>query len=436
MAENTDLAKVRGAYESGDSIFISIIDEGTEDALVPASGWIDEEAKLHLVARDFDDNKTYSLELGSDPTEPIEAKVEDGIEAGGEPLGGTVKAEDGKLLVSEIVQPVGPVPVAEFDGVAYFHKQEFDLEAIAAAGFEQQHVVCLNLLTGEIYSDFPGYKIAYMATQSYGPNTECAVNLHAGLQTSSGSPKDYTIFPNPVRPVDYTSKSFVCTDADTVDDGEIHLPTCSAYYGFLSEDGKTFISYYNLKGEGPAEVAPVTKIKDASNHEAEIHDARIPEVSAEDVGKVLGVNEQNALAFIEATGGEKTYDGSSVSTVADLLALIGIDMTPEEVNAGGFYKISGLYNAGILVPFADKIFIVAGKRPGQQLDVELMYYGLQPAGLTLYIYSDLNATLGSVQPLTQQLVPIVPQDTSKVYVLQCINGALTWIEEPDAVEIG
>ena len=55
LAENTDLLKLRGAYEAGEAIYFSIIDDETEDALVQATGWIDEESKLHLVARDMDD---------------------------------------------------------------------------------------------------------------------------------------------------------------------------------------------------------------------------------------------------------------------------------------------------------------------------------------------------------------------------------------------
>ena len=42
LAESTDFAKVRGAYDSGDSIFLSIIDEGAQEALIPASGWVDD----------------------------------------------------------------------------------------------------------------------------------------------------------------------------------------------------------------------------------------------------------------------------------------------------------------------------------------------------------------------------------------------------------
>lgn len=86
MDPSTDVAKLRGAYESGDSIFVSVIDDETKDALVPASGWLDEENELHLVARDLDDGKTYTVLVGEDVTEPAEATVEDKIEINGEEI--------------------------------------------------------------------------------------------------------------------------------------------------------------------------------------------------------------------------------------------------------------------------------------------------------------------------------------------------------------
>lgn len=81
LDRHTDMAKVRGAYDSGDNIFLSIIDEGTSEALVPASGWIDEENRLHLIARDFDDDKTYELLIEENAHE-ADVEIVDGIEMG------------------------------------------------------------------------------------------------------------------------------------------------------------------------------------------------------------------------------------------------------------------------------------------------------------------------------------------------------------------
>ena len=85
LAENTDPTFVRRAYEAGDQIYVSIIDAQTKDALVPASGWIDEEGKLHLIARDFDDDKTYTVAITDSPLASeidIEAEVDDGVKIG------------------------------------------------------------------------------------------------------------------------------------------------------------------------------------------------------------------------------------------------------------------------------------------------------------------------------------------------------------------
>lgn len=81
MDPATDLRALRGAYDAGDSIFFSIVEEGTSEALVPASGWVDGESKMHLVARDFDDERTYKVELGLEAHEP-EVEVSDSIVLG------------------------------------------------------------------------------------------------------------------------------------------------------------------------------------------------------------------------------------------------------------------------------------------------------------------------------------------------------------------
>ena len=78
----TDFARLRGAYDSGDTIYLSLIGEGYGEALIPASGWVDENDELHLVARDFDDGETYTIDLALNAHEAT-VDVYDGIEIAG-----------------------------------------------------------------------------------------------------------------------------------------------------------------------------------------------------------------------------------------------------------------------------------------------------------------------------------------------------------------
>lgn len=78
----TDFARLRGAYDSGDTIYLSLIGDGYGEALIPASGWVDENDELHLVARDFDDGETYTIDLGLNAHE-AEVEIKDGIEING-----------------------------------------------------------------------------------------------------------------------------------------------------------------------------------------------------------------------------------------------------------------------------------------------------------------------------------------------------------------
>ena len=58
---NASAEKIRWSYDSGENLFLSILDESTEEALLPLTGYVDNEGKLHLSGRDFDDNKTYEI---------------------------------------------------------------------------------------------------------------------------------------------------------------------------------------------------------------------------------------------------------------------------------------------------------------------------------------------------------------------------------------
>lgn len=73
---NPQAEKIRGAYDNGDNLYLSIIDDGTEEALLSLSGYVDNEGILHLSGRDFDDNKTYEFEINGNTHEITSSEVE------------------------------------------------------------------------------------------------------------------------------------------------------------------------------------------------------------------------------------------------------------------------------------------------------------------------------------------------------------------------
>lgn len=304
LAENTEFLKLRGAYEAGEAIFFSVIDAETEDALVPASGWIDEERKLHLVARDFDDAKTYSVIITDAPNESeivAEYAVEDGIEAGGEAIGG-VRLEGTSLVIPE--QPA-PEPVITIDGVAYFHKQEFDLEAMSTGSF-------FNPINGEAaVRPNPG---TVAGDTSIGKVRTYTTVVELWRSPAVNSPK---YFQWPYGPTEaYTSRAFTVVDTpeEVTDFTKICLPTCSAYYGFLSEDGKKFISYYNLKSDGAPEYVDSIKqgdavipLQDSRLDNLEIKAGQIDSESATAGQALLADGEGGAAWGNLPAGGTKLY---------------------------------------------------------------------------------------------------------------------------------
>ena len=60
---NPDAEKIRGSYDNGENLYLSIIDDSTEEALLPLSGFVDNDGVLHLSGRDFDDGITYEFEI-------------------------------------------------------------------------------------------------------------------------------------------------------------------------------------------------------------------------------------------------------------------------------------------------------------------------------------------------------------------------------------
>lgn len=88
--QNPNAERIRWAYDSGENLFLSIIDDTTEEALLPLSGYVGLDGELHLSGRDFDDNKTYEFTIEND-TQSVEMAEVDGITIGE----GTIPTEGG-----------------------------------------------------------------------------------------------------------------------------------------------------------------------------------------------------------------------------------------------------------------------------------------------------------------------------------------------------
>lgn len=87
---NPNAEKIRASYDNGENLYLSILDESTQEALLPLTGYVDNEGILHLAGRDFDDNKTYDLAINNG-TQSIELNTVDGITMGE----GTIPTEGG-----------------------------------------------------------------------------------------------------------------------------------------------------------------------------------------------------------------------------------------------------------------------------------------------------------------------------------------------------
>lgn len=310
---------------------------------------------------------------------------------------------DGNSLV--IPEQPAPEPVITIDGVDYYHKQEFDLEEIAA----RTPRICFNVLTKdetEITGDSrPIFPSLYLT--SFGPGKAIQFLLYYG-------PSYYCLYdPLGYDRENYTSRAFTVVDTqeEVTDNTKICLPTCSAYYGFLSEDGKTFISYYNLKSESASEY--VNSIKQG-NAVISLKDSRIPDSAIADAGKVVKVADDGSYELGEAGGGLNVIQfgsfgsGWTDKTVSELY---------EAVNeTDGVYIVSAIqYGAiqGLLVKItkSDSSFLVS------IITTEGDNYTGSVSGST------------TINTLVRIKLPPIPFDAaSKTYVLKCVNGTLTWVE--------
>ena len=93
--------KIRWAYDSGENLFLSIIDDETEEALLPLTGYVDNNGVLRLSGRDFDDNMTYTFSIDGKSHE-IETEIVEGITLGDGTIG---ENSNFKVYEYEITDP-------------------------------------------------------------------------------------------------------------------------------------------------------------------------------------------------------------------------------------------------------------------------------------------------------------------------------------------
>lgn len=79
--QNVRAEVVRESYDKGENLYLSIIDDTTEEALLPLSGYVDNEGILHLSGRDFDDNKTYEFTVNN-AEQTISVEEKEGVTIG------------------------------------------------------------------------------------------------------------------------------------------------------------------------------------------------------------------------------------------------------------------------------------------------------------------------------------------------------------------
>ena len=77
---NPNPLRIRQEFDAGNTLFLSILDDTTQQALIQLTGYVDTEDKLHLTCRDFDDVKTYDLTVEGE--QPVVLTPTDGVTIG------------------------------------------------------------------------------------------------------------------------------------------------------------------------------------------------------------------------------------------------------------------------------------------------------------------------------------------------------------------
>lgn len=290
----------------------------------------------------------------------------------GEYGGSSVELAGNSLAIPE---QEGPQPIIMIDGVAYYHKQEFDLEELVhnfSSSFQ------LDPITGIEKENTP--PMISVSITGPGPNyVSVSLRLNANELY-------YTLYGHQYSPVNFTSRAFTVVDTqeEVTDNTKICLPTCSAYYGFLSEDGKTFISYYNLKSEGATEY--VDSIKQG-NVVFSLVDKRLPEASSADESKVVKVNASGEYELGTTETGSHVYKHRiSISSAGESATFYLINNVSTAYASASDLEQDNIYNE--LVPVTD-IFGV-GEPAGNssaRIEVRALKYSSAVHALRLYVGS-------------------------------------------------
>jgi len=217
--------------------------------------------------------------------------------------GGSVRAEDGKLVVDEVVQPV-PVPVATIDGVDYYHKSELNIDQafkdydtgseinFILPSFSLSETVDNNIIiqlnNSGLKQKTLGYldKIASSVAYQMYPAPSDYSNIISFTKLANGYKLPATLYG-------------VGTNVE-IDVYNSLEQKCLAIYLIYDETSTILTCYYNLQNEESV-ATPITKIKDANNNEVNINDSRLAVTSA-DIGKIVGVNDNGELALIPSSG--------------------------------------------------------------------------------------------------------------------------------------
>ena len=326
---------------------------------------------------------------------------------------GRVKIEGTSLVIPE---QEAPTPVITIDGVDYFHKQEFDLEEILNDPTIQANTY-IDVLTGEM-SERTNNVYLQKSMQS---NWVIYIYAKHHYATAWGKLLVYA---------DGTLGNYENTSFDLVDNlqqvtkfPEAYLPTCSAYYGYLSEDGKTFISYFNLKSDVDFyEIDSVRQDKST----IPLKDARLPEAKSADAGKVLKVANGGGYELGTAGGNNlpiKVIEFSlhSGNTFQNLAEALGFTVTAGS-SGEALFLIDG-QSTGKNVYY---IFKYQYQQYGMT-NFSVMEYGI--GGMRKYYSQDKDAYI-TTNGQSSPFVPALPNDAStKTYVLKAVNGTIEWVEE-------
>ena len=73
-------ARIRQEFDAGNTLYLSLIDDSTDECLMPLTGYV-EDGILYLTCRDFDDNKQYAISIHAE-TNYYKVEISNGISIG------------------------------------------------------------------------------------------------------------------------------------------------------------------------------------------------------------------------------------------------------------------------------------------------------------------------------------------------------------------